>query len=95
MAHERFRFAAPGWRVQAELPNPSNFEAATAAVREDDVAELVSCGPDPDRHVQAIRQWTDAGFDHVAIVAVGDPDRFFQAWERELRPRLTTGRSPG
>jgi G6PDH family F420-dependent oxidoreductase len=88
IAHERFRFAASGWRVQAELPNPSNFEAATAAVREDDVADLIPCGPDPDRHVQAIGQWADAGFDHIAIVPVGDPDRFFQAWERDLRPRL-------
>jgi hypothetical protein len=28
-----------------------------------------------------------AGFDHVAVVQVGDPDRFFEAWG-ELRPRL-------
>ena len=50
VAHERFRFAAPGWKVMAELPNPINFEAATAHVREDDVAEMISCGPDLDRH---------------------------------------------
>jgi G6PDH family F420-dependent oxidoreductase len=88
VAHERFRFSAPGWKVMAELPNPVNFEAATATVSEEDTAGLVSCGPDPDVHIEAIREWTDAGFDHVAIVSVGDTDRFFEAWEQELRPRL-------
>jgi hypothetical protein len=78
----------PGWKVQSELSNPVNFEAATASVREDDVAEAISCGPDPDRHAQAIREWTDAGFDRVAIVQVGDPERCFEMWEHELRPRL-------
>jgi G6PDH family F420-dependent oxidoreductase len=88
LAHERFRFSAPGWKVMSELPNPINFEAATAHVREDDVAEMVSCGPDLDRHADAIRQWSNAGFDQVAIVQVGDPERLFENWERELRPRL-------
>jgi G6PDH family F420-dependent oxidoreductase len=88
VAHERFRFSAPGWKVMAELPNPINFEAATAHVTEDDVAQTIPCGPDPERHAGAIRQWTDAGFDRVAIVQVGEPDRFFDMWERELRSRL-------
>jgi hypothetical protein len=74
--------------VQSELPNPINFEAATAFVREEDVAEVIPCGANPERHVAAIKQWTDAGFDHVAIVSVGDPNRFFRAWETELRPLL-------
>ena len=56
IAHERFRFSAPGWKVMAELPNPINFEAATAHVREEDVAENITCGPDVDRHAEAIRQ---------------------------------------
>jgi G6PDH family F420-dependent oxidoreductase len=87
MAHERFRFAASGWKVQAELPNPVNFEAATTHVREEDIAQMIPCGPDLDRHAEAIRQWTDAGFDHVAIVQTADPERFFESWA-ELRPRL-------
>ena len=88
VAHERFRFSAPGWKVMAELPNPINFEAATQHVREEDVAKTIPCGPDPERHAAAIRRWTDAGFDRVAIVQVGDPEQFFDMWERELRPRL-------
>jgi hypothetical protein len=71
----------------AELPNPVNFEASTAHVREEDVAKMISCGADLDRHAEAIRQWTDAGFDQVAVVQVADPERFVESWA-ELRPRL-------
>jgi G6PDH family F420-dependent oxidoreductase len=88
VAHDLFRFGAAGWKVQSELPNPVNFEAATASVREEDVANDVSCGADADRHAAAIRRWADAGFDRIAIVALGDTDRFFELWEQELRPRL-------
>jgi hypothetical protein len=87
LAHERFSFSAPGWKVMAELANPVNFEAATAHVREEDVAEMISCGPDLDRHAEAIRQWTEAGFDHVAVVQVGEPERFFEDWA-EIRKLL-------
>src|SRR5438552_14677172 len=88
LAHELFRFSAGGWNVQAELPNPVNFEAATARVREGDVTEDIPCGVDPDLHAEAMRRWVDAGFDRIAIVALGNLDRFFELWEQELRPRL-------
>lgn len=87
-ARDLFRFGTPGWKVQSELPNPVNFEAATVSVREEDVAKDVSCGADADRHVEAIERWVSAGFDRIAIVALGDTDRFFELWEQELRRRL-------
>jgi hypothetical protein len=74
--------------VQSELPNPVNFEAATEYVGEDDSAETVPCGTDVDRHVKAVEQWTQAGFDRIAFVALGDVDRFFAFWEQELQPGL-------
>ena len=33
-------------KVQAELPNPVNFEAATAFITEDDMREVLGIGPD-------------------------------------------------
>jgi G6PDH family F420-dependent oxidoreductase len=89
LAHERFRFAAQGWKVMAELPNPINFEAATEPVRPEDMAEDVPCGADPGPFLEAIRQWTDAGFDQLALVQVGpDQEAFFRFWEEKLRPEL-------
>jgi G6PDH family F420-dependent oxidoreductase len=78
LAHERFRFGAPGWKVMAELPNPVNFDAATASVREEDLAGSVPHGPDPKRYVEATRAYVDAGFDKISFVPVGDDlDAFF------------------
>jgi G6PDH family F420-dependent oxidoreductase len=94
LARKLFRFSTAGWKVQSELPNPVNFEAATASVREEDVAKEISCGVDPDRHFEAIQQWLDAGSDRIAVVALGDLDRFFERWEQELRPRLESLPAP-
>jgi G6PDH family F420-dependent oxidoreductase len=95
-AHEFWRFGVPGWPVMAELPNPFNFEAAASAVREDDVAAIVPCGPDVERHLDGIRRFADAGFDHVALVQAGpDQEGFLEFWTQELRPRLSSSTSSG
>jgi G6PDH family F420-dependent oxidoreductase len=84
-AHELVRFGPTGWKVQAELPNPVNFEAATAFVTPDDIRQVVACGPDPRRHLEVARQFADAGFDHLALLNAGpDPDGFFDFFTAEL-----------
>ncbi len=84
-AHEKFRFGVTGWKVQAELPNPINFEAATVFVTEEDMAETFGCGPDVDRHLVVAQQFVDAGFDHLALINAGpDPDGFFDFFASEL-----------
>ncbi len=94
-ALETSRWAVTGWKVMAELPNPVNFEAATRTATEDDVAELVACGPDPERHVEAIQRFVDAGYDHVAVVQAGDDQAgFLRFWQQELRPRLAGATVP-
>jgi G6PDH family F420-dependent oxidoreductase len=89
IAHQRLRFTVPGWKVMAELPNPINFEAATATVRPEDVAQNVACGSDPGPILDSLKQWSDAGFSHVALMqAPDDQEPLFQLWEKELRPAL-------
>jgi G6PDH family F420-dependent oxidoreductase len=94
-ARDLWRFSVSGWKVMSELPNPVNFDAASRTVRPEDVAELVPCGPDPERHLAGIRRFLDAGFDHVAIVQVGqNQDGFLRFWREELRPRLERAGTP-
>ena len=89
LARERFRFGMPGWKVMAELPNPVNFDAATQFVRDEDIAEKIPCGPDPERHVEGIRQYVDAGFEHVAVAYLGDDvPGFLRFWNDEVLTRL-------
>jgi G6PDH family F420-dependent oxidoreductase len=84
-AHSMFRFGLTGWKVQAELPNPINFEAATATVRESDIADAMSCGPDLDAHVASAKKFADAGFDHLTVLNAGpDVDGFLELCRSEL-----------
>lgn len=89
-AWEEWRWAAAGWKVMAELPAPVNFEAYAQFVTEDDIAQVVTCGPDVETHVAGVRRYLDAGFTHVALVQVGgDRQKDFVDWaERELLPAL-------
>jgi G6PDH family F420-dependent oxidoreductase len=89
-AHDQFRWFAGGWKVNAELPGPSAFAAATQFVRPDDVADALACGPDVAAHVEAVRPFVDAGFTHVALVQVGGDTQpeFLRFAEAELLPAL-------
>ncbi len=89
-AHDQFRWFGLGWKVNADLPNPDSFEAATQFVTPDQVAEALSCGPDVDAHVEAIKAFVDAGFDEVAVVQIGgeNQDEFMPWAENELLPAL-------
>jgi G6PDH family F420-dependent oxidoreductase len=89
VAHRQFRWSALGWKVQSELPNPVNFDAATGTVRPEDLADEIPHGPDPEPYVAAARKHADAGFERVALLQIGeDQDGFFRFWEDELRDRL-------
>ncbi|WFE30420.1 TIGR03557 family F420-dependent LLM class oxidoreductase [Solwaraspora sp. WMMD791] len=88
-AWESSRWALTGWKVMSELPNPVNFEAASAMVDAGDIAEHFSVGPDPAVHLEAVRPYVDAGFDHIVLQNAGpDPDGFMDFFERELAGRL-------
>ena len=75
--------------VSQELASPAHFEELSKSVTEDQVAELVPCGPDVERHVEKITEYLDAGFDQVYIHQVG-PDQagFIKFAEGELLPAL-------
>ncbi|HET7574377.1 MAG TPA: hypothetical protein VFJ99_04615, partial [Solirubrobacterales bacterium] len=72
-----------------ELPLPSHFEEAAELVTEEKIGEEIVCGPDPERHVEAIRGYVEAGYDHVYVHQAGpDQDGFFDFYERQVLPAL-------
>jgi len=89
-AHQQFRWFGGGWKVNAELPGPAGFAAASQFVRPEDVASAIPCGDDVDTFVDAVRAYTEAGFTEVALVQVGgDAQRPFLDWARKaLLPAL-------
>jgi G6PDH family F420-dependent oxidoreductase len=89
-AMDQFRWFTGNWRVNAELPVPASFDAASKTVREEDVSAQMPCGPDVERHVAGIRDFEAAGFTHIALVQVGgDTQEQFITWAAtELLPAL-------
>jgi coenzyme F420-dependent glucose-6-phosphate dehydrogenase len=86
-AHEFWPISALGGELSQELPLPRHFEQAAKSVREEDVAESVPCGPDPERHRKAIQEYIDAGFDHIAVHQVGpDQQGFMRFYQQEVLP---------
>jgi coenzyme F420-dependent glucose-6-phosphate dehydrogenase len=75
--------------LNVDLPTPEDFERAAESITEDDVAESVTCGPDPGPHIEAIREYVDAGYDNVYIHQIGpDQDGFFRFYGTEILPRV-------
>ena len=71
-----------------ELPLPSHFEEAAGMVTEDDVANVVVCGPDPEKHVELVEKFATAGYTHVYVHQVGpDQDGFLEFYAGEILPR--------
>jgi hypothetical protein len=53
------------------------------------IAQDVTCGPDVDRHLEAIRAYERAGFDELYINQIGpEQDAFFAAYREHVLPEL-------
>ena len=88
-AHKVWPNAGIKGDLAQELPLPRHFEQAAQLVSEEDVAETVVCGPDPERYLEQIREYAQAGYDHVYLHQVGrDQEGFFSFYERELKGRI-------
>ena len=94
---EARRTAHGQWAAPASIPPrlltrlrvPADFEAVAELVSEEQVCERVLCRNDPEAHIARIREFVDAGFDHVHVHQVGaDQETFFRFYEREVLPRM-------
>jgi coenzyme F420-dependent glucose-6-phosphate dehydrogenase len=80
--------AIPG-ELSVELPLPRHFEQAAELVTERHLAEGMPLGPDPERYLDAVREYANAGYTHVYLHQVGpDQEGFFGFFEREVMPKL-------
>jgi G6PDH family F420-dependent oxidoreductase len=87
-AHRLWRTEAlPG--IAQTLPAPRDFTAVCELVTEEMMAGMVSCGPDPQRHLDLVGNYIDAGFDEVYVQQIGpDQEAFFEGWASEVLPQL-------
>ncbi len=88
-AHRLWATDLLGGELAQVLPTPAHLEAASENVTEEMVAGKIACGPDPERHLEAIRPYLEAGYDEIYVSQVGpEQEGFFDFYSRELLPRL-------
>ncbi len=88
-AHEIWPNAALPGELGQILRVPEHFEQAVKLVQEKDLAEILVLGPDPEKHLKSIREYIDAGFDHIYFHQIGpDQEGFFNFYEKEILPEL-------
>jgi coenzyme F420-dependent glucose-6-phosphate dehydrogenase len=91
-ALENTRFWAPlalSKEQKHDITDPVEMEKAADALPIEQIASRWIVGSDPDEVVAGIRQYVDAGMNHLVFHAPGaDQRRFLELFERDLAPRL-------
>jgi G6PDH family F420-dependent oxidoreductase len=88
-AHELWPNAGLEGEMSQELPMPGQFAQAAELVSPEDVDEVVACGPDPERHLEMIKRFEDAGYTHIYVHQIGpDQEGFFKFYEKEILPKF-------
>jgi len=78
----------PG-QLSQDLPTWKHFEEATQVVSEEEATKSIPCGPDPKPLLDSVRQYLDAGYDHLYFHQIGpDQEGFFRFWTDELGPAV-------
>jgi hypothetical protein len=86
---DRLPHGSPGRLVAQTLPAPRDFAAVCELVTEEMMAGMVACGPGPQRHLDLVGNYIDAGFDEVYVQQIGpDQEAFFEGWASEVLPQL-------
>jgi G6PDH family F420-dependent oxidoreductase len=89
-AHRTWRSAGIPGQASQELPLPRYFDEVGELVTQDMTAKSVVCGRDPDEHLDLIRTYVEAGFDHIAVHHIG-PDQTggIRFYRDRIIPRLS------
>jgi coenzyme F420-dependent glucose-6-phosphate dehydrogenase len=91
-ALENTRFWAPlalSKEQKHDITDPVEMEKAADALPIEQIASRWIVGSDPDEVVAGIKQYVDAGLNHLVFHSPGqDQRRFLELFERDLAPRL-------
>lgn len=72
-----------------DITDPIEMEKAADALPIETIAKRWIVGSDPDEVVASIKQYVDAGFNHLVFHAPGhDQRRFLELFEHKLAPRI-------
>ena len=77
--------------LMTDLPLPEHFEKASELAAPDRIVQDVILGPDPQKHIDAINKFIDAGFDHVYVHQIGPrQEQFFRFYTEKVLPKFSS-----
>ena len=75
--------------ISRELRTVAHFEQAVKMLSMEQTTEKVICGPDPQAHVDGIRKFVDAGYDHIYVHQIGpQQEEFMRFYAQEVLPQV-------
>jgi G6PDH family F420-dependent oxidoreductase len=78
----------PGEAAQL-LPLPRHFGQLSELVTEEMIGQNLPCGPDPERHLQALKEYVDTGYDEVYVNQIGpEQEEFFAFYAEQVLPEF-------
>jgi len=90
-AHRLWRNAGLPGELAQVLPSPRHFEQASELVTEESTRESIAAGPEPKKHLEAVQEYVDAGFDEVYVANMGPHPlslEMIEMFGREVLPAL-------
>jgi coenzyme F420-dependent glucose-6-phosphate dehydrogenase len=88
-AYEVWPNAGVAGQLSQDLPTWTHFEAAAQPLTEEQVTKSIPCGPALEPVLDSVREFVEAGYDHVYFHQIGpDQDGFFRFWRDELGPAV-------
>ncbi len=88
-AHRLWPNSGLSGELSQVLRTPEHFMQASSSVTPEQVGEAIVCSSDPQRHLDKIQEYADAGFDEVYVSQVGpDQEPFFSFYATEVLPRF-------
>jgi G6PDH family F420-dependent oxidoreductase len=89
IAYEKWPNAGVPGELSQVLPTPKHFEQASELVTKEMIKESFVCGNDPQKHLEMIDKYRQAGFDEVYVANTGpNYQGLFDLYAKEILPNV-------
>ncbi len=87
--HQVWPVAGVPGQLGQDLPTWTHFEQVSELVTEEDATSSLPCGPELEPILDSVRQFQEAGYDHLYFHQIGpDQQGFLDFWTDTLQPAL-------
>ena len=89
MVRQQWPNGGMGGPLTVDLPTPAHFEAVAEVMAPEAMTKDIILGPSLEKHIEGVRQYIDAGFDHVYVHQTGPgQSAFIDFYTKKVLPAL-------